>query len=226
VARWLTHRARHSVDTPVLTPKDACAFLRHDSSPDPSSLGLGPSPGRVALRRNSTRNWRNGSYASRRSIPEDNGGSEGDSDSLVPIPLPCAVLGSTAALRCRARSIPHPSPSPQVDPLERAGSAPSVLALGLASSPSVIPRGRFLSEVAGSSSRRRPRSKSFDEFGAKPGARGSRACPTSASSGKHKRSDGWDATEGNVSRQTPVVRDEGKAQTHFVSGLLFEAGWY
>ena len=30
-----------------------------------------------------------------------------------------------------------------------------------------------------------------------------------------------DATEGSVSRQTLVVRDEGNAPKHFVSGLLF-----
>ena len=50
-----THRARHSVDAPLLAPKDASVFLRCDSNPDASSLGLGPSPGRVGLRRNSTR---------------------------------------------------------------------------------------------------------------------------------------------------------------------------
>jgi hypothetical protein len=46
-ARRPTHCARHSVGAPVLAPKDACAFLRRDSNPNPSSLGLRPSPGRV-----------------------------------------------------------------------------------------------------------------------------------------------------------------------------------
>jgi hypothetical protein len=41
-ARRPTHCTRHSVGVPVLAPKDACAFLRRDSNPDPSSLGLRP----------------------------------------------------------------------------------------------------------------------------------------------------------------------------------------
>jgi hypothetical protein len=35
-----------------------------------------------------------------------------------------------------------------------------------------------------------------------------------------------DTMKGSVSRQTLVVREEGNVPTHFVSGLLFEAGWY
>jgi hypothetical protein len=33
-----------------------------------------------------------------------------------------------------------------------------------------------------------------------------------------------DTTEGSVSRQALVVREEGNVPTHFVNGLLFEAG--
>ncbi|KAH9016334.1 hypothetical protein EDB85DRAFT_754312 [Lactarius pseudohatsudake] len=54
-ARRPTHRMRHSVDAPVLALKDANALSRRDSSPDAPSLDLGPSPGRVALRRDSVR---------------------------------------------------------------------------------------------------------------------------------------------------------------------------
>ncbi|KAH9009442.1 hypothetical protein EDB84DRAFT_1195630 [Lactarius hengduanensis] len=85
--------ARDSVDVPVLAPKDANALLRCDSSQSTPSLCLGPSPGRVALRRNCTRGGqRSGSNMPRRSSPDD-GGSEGDGDSLVPIPFPRAVSG-------------------------------------------------------------------------------------------------------------------------------------
>jgi hypothetical protein len=89
------HRTRHSVDAPVFAPKDACALLCRESNPDPSSLGLGPSPGRVGLHWNSTRNeQRSGTYVPRRSSPEEgSGGSGGESDSPVPIPFPRAVSG-------------------------------------------------------------------------------------------------------------------------------------
>jgi hypothetical protein len=221
-ARRPTHRARHSVDAPVLAPKD---LLRRDSSPDPSSLGLGPSPGRVGLRRNSTRNGRSGTYVPRRSSPEDGGGSGCDSDSplVVPIPFPRAVSGeSPSPFNTPSQS----QQSPQIDPLERAVSTSS------ASSPSMaIPRGRFQSEVDGSSSRRRPRPNSYDEFGAKPRrSRFESMVNLGVASGEHASASDLmarDATEGSMSRQTLVVREEGKAPTHFVSGsAIFEADWY
>jgi hypothetical protein len=58
------------------------------------------------------------------------------------------------------------SQSPQFD----AGSisSVSVSVSGNASSPSLIPRGRYQSEVDGLCVRRRPRSNSSDEFGTKP----------------------------------------------------------
>lgn len=104
-------RSRHRVDAPALAPKDARALLRRDSSPDPPSLSLGPSPDQVVFRRNRTRNGRNGAYVPRRSNPEDGGGSGDDSDSLVPILFPCAVLGSTVTFPRPGHSTGHRSPS-------------------------------------------------------------------------------------------------------------------
>ncbi|KAH9028033.1 hypothetical protein EDB83DRAFT_2179751, partial [Lactarius deliciosus] len=74
--------------------------------------------------------------------------------------------------------------------------------------------GRFQSEVDGASSRRRPRSNSYDEFGAKP----RRSLFESmvnlgvASGEQASASDLMvrDVTEGSVSRQTLVVREEGR----------------
>jgi hypothetical protein len=125
-----------------------------------------------------------------------------------------------------ARSTPHPSPSPssprRVDPLERAGSTSS------SNSPSLIPRGRFQSEVDGSSSRRRPRPNSYDEFGAKPRrSRFESMFNLGVASGEQASASDLmarDATEGSMSRQTLVVREEGKAPTHFVSDPVICVG--
>ena len=242
-ARRPTHRARHSVDAPVLGPKDANAFLRRDSSPDTSSLGLGPSPGRVALRKNSTRGGqRSGIYVPRRSSPGDGGGSDGgggDGDSLVPIPFPRAVSGEYGgAPSSSSFNTPSQSQSPSFDPVERApsnergaGSPASGSGSGNASSPSsLLPRGRFQSEVDGASSRRRPRPNSYDEFGAKPRrSRFESMANLGVASGEQASASDLmarDATEGSVSRQTLVVREEGKAPTHFVSSPPYAGGRY
>ena len=225
-ARRPTHRARHSVDAPVvLVPKDTCTMLRRDSSPDPSSLGLGPSPGRVALRRNSTRNGRSGTYVPRRSSPEDGGSGGDNSDSQqqqlavpIPIPFPRAVSGESPS------PFSTPSQSQSSPQFEHAGGPFSITssASASASSPSLIPRGRFQSEVDGSSSRRRPRPDSYDEFGAKPRrSRFESMVNLGVASGEQASASDLmarDATEGSMSRQTLVVREEGKAPTHFVSG--------
>jgi hypothetical protein len=93
------------------------------------------------------------------------------------------------------------------------------------------PRGRFQSEADGASSRRwRPRPSSYDEFGVKPQRRSrfeSMANLGVASGTNASASDlmARDATEGSVSRQTLVVREEGKPPTHFVSILCLLEGW-
>ncbi|KAH8996585.1 kinase-like domain-containing protein, partial [Lactarius deliciosus] len=229
-ARRPTHRARHSVDAPVLAPKDASALLHRDSSPDAASLGLGPSPGRVALRRNSTRSGqRSGIYVPRRSSPDD-GGSGGDGDSLVPIPFPRAVSGEYGGAPSSSPfNTPSQSQSPSFDPVERAPS--NERASGNINSPSsLLPRGRFQSEVDGASSRRRPRPNSYDEFGAKPRrSRFESMVNLGVASGEQASASDLmarDATEGSVSRQTLVVREEGRAPTHFQLGNCIGRGQF
>ncbi|KAJ7577053.1 STE/STE11/cdc15 protein kinase [Mycena floridula] len=86
-----SHRARHSVDTPTLIPKDP--GLRRDSSPD----GLPSS--RVMLRRHSTKPApRNGVYLPRGNLDDPRG-----SDSDVAVPFP------------RTPSAEHVPPSPRED---------------------------------------------------------------------------------------------------------------
>ncbi|KAH8997822.1 hypothetical protein EDB86DRAFT_2828677 [Lactarius hatsudake] len=229
-ARRPTHRARHSVDAPVLAPKDASALLHRDSSPDATSLGLGPSPGRIALRRNSTRSGqRSGIYVPRRSSPDD-GGSGGDGDSLILIPFPRAVSGEYGgALSSSPFNTPSQSQSPSFDPVERAPS--NERTSGNVNSPSsLLPRGRFQSEVDGASSRRRPGSNSYDEFGAKPRrSRFESMVNLGVASGDQASASDLmarDATEGSVSRQTLVVREEGRAPTHFQLGNCIGRGQF
>ncbi|KAN0138154.1 hypothetical protein V8E53_004043 [Lactarius tabidus] len=201
-ARRPTHRARHSVDAPVLAPKD---LLRRDSSPDPSSLGLGPSPGRVTLRRISTRNGRSGTYVPRRSSPED-GGSSGAH------PVPRAVSGESPSPFNTPSQFQKSQSREVVDPLERAGSTSS------ANSPSLIPRGRFQSEVDGSSSRRRPRPNSYDEFGAKP--------RRSRFESERERFDGAGCDGGKYVSADAGRKGKGKAPTHFQLGNSIGRGQF
>ncbi|KAH9028016.1 hypothetical protein EDB83DRAFT_2319578 [Lactarius deliciosus] len=188
--------------------KDANALLRRDLSPDASSLRLGPSPGRLALHRDSARGGqRSGTYVPRRSSSDDSG-IGGDGDSLVPIPFPRVVSGapSSSPLNTRSRS-----QSPSFDPVERTTSKK---------------RGRFQSEVDGASSRRWPRPNSYDEFGAKPRrSRFESMVNLGVASGEQASASDLmarDATEGSVSRQTLVVREEGRAPTHFF-GAVYRA---
>jgi len=237
ITRRPTHRARHSVDTPVLAPRDS--LLPRDSSPDPGPLGSGLAPsGRVALRRNSTRagiaGQRNGVYVPRRSSPVDSANG-GETDPFVAIPFPRAASGEYVPL---PTSLDAPSSS-QSDSVERtpsnergastrsisgagSGSAASDTASGSIHAPP--PRGRFQSEVDGASSRR-PRPNSYDEFGAKPRrSRFESMVNLGVASGENASASDLMArhvTAGSASRQTLVIREEGKSPTHFVSVLSF-----
>ncbi|KAH9016024.1 hypothetical protein EDB85DRAFT_1898389 [Lactarius pseudohatsudake] len=225
-----THRMRHSVDAPVLALKDANALFRRDSSPDASSLDLGPSPGRVALRRDSARCGQgSATYVQRRSSPDD-GGVGGDGDSLVPIPFPRVVSGEYGGAPSSSPfNSQSQSQSPSFDPVERAPS--NERASSNVNSPSsLLPRGRFQSEVDGASSRRRPRPNSYDEFGAKPRrSRFESMVNLGVASGEQASASDLmarDATEGSVSRQTLVVREEGRAPTHFQLGNCIGRGQF
>ncbi|KAI0060757.1 hypothetical protein BV25DRAFT_1806793 [Artomyces pyxidatus] len=205
LARRPTHRARHSVDNPVLLPKDS--LLRRDSSPD--SPGLTAS-GRIVVRRNSSKHGpqRNGVYVPRRSSPDD-----GDSDSLSVIPFPRAVSGEHGALTPTSDS-PSPgeivqNPSSKDRPHQ--------------------PRGRFQSEVDGASSRRKPRPNSYDEFGAKPyRSRFESMVNLGVASSNASASDlmSRDSLDGSAVRQPLIVREEGKAPTHFQLGNCIGRGQF
>ncbi|KAH9973481.1 hypothetical protein BGW80DRAFT_1458981 [Lactifluus volemus] len=87
-----THSARHSVDVPVLAPRDPL-LLPRDSSPD-AALGSGIAPpGRLAVRRNSVRSeisgQRNGIYVLKRSSPDNRSGGDNDSFVVTRSRAPC-----------------------------------------------------------------------------------------------------------------------------------------
>jgi hypothetical protein len=83
-----THRARHSLDTPALMPKEA--VLSRDGSPD----GISAASGRILLRRHSTKpglSNRNGVH-----FPSDGEAQDSDSELFVPFPQTASgELGSS-----------------------------------------------------------------------------------------------------------------------------------
>jgi hypothetical protein len=172
---------------------------------------------------------------------EDDGDGDGGDDTSVAaaIPFPRAVslsgeyLPSPISLNAPSTSLP--------DSVERSSSNEHTTGSGLNSASSIgsgslrqqqaqqlqppPPRGRFQSEADGASSRRpRPRPNSYDEFGFKPQRRSrfESMANLGVASGAHASASDLmarDATEGSASRQTLVMREEGKAPTHFVSVL-------
>ena len=83
-----------------------------------------------------------------------------------------------------------------------------------------MPRGRFQSEIDGSSSRRRPRPQSYDDAGAKPRrSRFESMVNLGAASGTASASDLMPRNEGSAVRQTLIVKEDGKLSTQFVSAL-------
>ncbi|KAI0084451.1 hypothetical protein BDY19DRAFT_997670 [Irpex rosettiformis] len=201
-----THRARHSVDTPGLLPKEA--LLRRDSSPDTS---VSPNP-RIMLRRSSTKTGaanRNGMYIARAECEDSPVGE-------TSVPFPRTVSGE--------HSTP-PQPQGVHFPPELAkvsSGAPSSSSEDRARQP----RGRFQSEIDGASSRRKPRPNSYDDAGSKPGRSrfesmvnlGSPSGPTSASD--LMRGDG------SAVRKTLIVREDGKLATQFQLGNCIGRGQF
>ncbi|KAH9024585.1 kinase-like domain-containing protein [Lactarius pseudohatsudake] len=174
-----------------------------------------------------------GVYVPRRSSPDD-GGSGGDGDSLVLIPFPRAVSGEYGGASSSSPfNTPLQSQSPSFDPVECATSnerGASLTTPGNVDSPSsLLPRGRFQSEVDGANSRRRPRLNSYDGFGAKPRrSRFESVVNLGVASGEQASASDLmvrDGTKGSVSRQTLVARDT-KAQTHFQLGNCIGRGQF
>ncbi|RPD76435.1 Pkinase-domain-containing protein [Lentinus tigrinus ALCF2SS1-7] len=203
-----THRARHSVDTPGLLPKDA--LLRRDSSPDPS----GSPPRRIILRRSSSKaaGNRNGVY-----IPE---GSVSPEDSDAAVPFPRSVSGEHSTPPGAAGFV-FPSASPDGSKTDLTGAP--------ANERPRLPRGRFQSEVDAASSRRKPRPNSYDEYGAKPRrSRFESMVNLGVASSNASASDlmSRDSYDGSAVRQTLIVREDGKAPTQFQLGNCIGRGQF
>jgi hypothetical protein len=186
-----THRARHSIDAPILIPKES--LLGRDSSPD----GIPTTSGRVMLRRHSTKPGaaqRNGVYLPR------NDEEPRDSGEDSPVPFPRTSSGEHGA----GSSSPHSAN----------GGDPSVF-----NERPRVPRGRFQSDID-SSARRRARPSSYDELGAKPTrSRFESMVNLGVASGNASASDllSRDSMDGSAVRKTLILREEGKPPTHFVS---------
>jgi len=187
------------LDAQALLPKD---HLR-DCSPD----GISSTSNKVILRRHSTKpngQQRNGVYLPRGSL-DDPRNASGSGDSLVPFPEVAGDHGHGS-----------PCPSPAVD--SRASTDPS----GPHERPR-LPRGRFQSDVEGSTRRARP--SSYDELGARP--RRSRiesmvnlgvATSNASASDLITR----DSVDGSVVRKTLIIKEDGKPPTQFVSSRLLD----
>ncbi|KAH9888973.1 Pkinase-domain-containing protein [Cubamyces lactineus] len=208
-SRRPTHRARHSVDTPGLLPKDA--LLRRDSSPD---AGASPTR-RVILRRSSSKaaGNRNGIY-----IPRKEGSASPD-DSDAAVPFPRSVSGEHSTPPSSGLAFPTSSPDGSKTDLNtaQAGDRPR------------LPRGRFQSEIDAASSRRKPRPNSYDEYGAKPRrSRFESMVNLGVASSNASASDlmSRDSYDGSAVRQTLIVREDGKAPTQFQLGNCIGRGQF
>ncbi|KAI0820321.1 Pkinase-domain-containing protein [Trametes gibbosa] len=208
-SRRPTHRARHSVDTPGLLPKDA--LLRRDSSPD---AGASPSR-RVVLRRSSSKaaGNRNGIYIPRK----DGSASPEDSDAAVPFPRSVSGEHSTPP----SGGFAFPSGSPDASKTD--------LGTAQGSDRPRLPRGRFQSEIDAASARRKPRPNSYDELGAKPRrSRFESMVNLGVASSNASASDllSRDSYDGSAVRQTLIVREDGKAPTQFQLGNCIGRGQF
>ncbi|KAJ7180664.1 Pkinase-domain-containing protein [Mycena filopes] len=184
-----SHRARHSIDVPVLLPRD--------SSPGSDGMPVGS---RVLPRRNSTKPsmHRSGSL-----VPRSDS-RERSTDALVPFPRTASGEHSPALSSSPPRATSPLSDKPRP------------------------PRGRFQSDVEGSS-RRRPRPSSYDELGAKPSrSRFESMMNLGVASGNTSASDllTRDSLDGSFVRQALIIREEGKPPTHFQLGNCIGRGQF
>ena len=219
-------------------PGSSRVGLRRNSSTRSSAITAGKRNGVYVPRRSSPEDGANGTNGS-----EDDSNGGGGSFVAAAIPFPRVVSSS-------GEYVPSPSPlnvpsSSLSDSVERYSSNEHTAGPGSSSVPGTSssigcgslqqqqaqqppppPRGRFQSEADGASSRRwRPRPNSYDEFGLRPQRRSrfESMANLGVASGAHASASDLmarDATEGSVSRQTLVVREEGKPPTHFVSLVL------
>ncbi|KAH9852020.1 Pkinase-domain-containing protein [Lenzites betulinus] len=208
-SRRPTHRARHSLDTPGLLPKDA--LLRRDSSPD---AGASPSR-RVVLRRSSSKaaGNRNGIYIPRKE------GSASPEESDAAVPFPRSVSGEHSTPPSGGFVFPSASPDGSKTDLNSAQGSDRPR----------LPRGRFQSEIDAASARRKPRPNSYDELGAKPRrSRFESMVNLGVASSNASASDllSRDSYDGSAVRQTLIVREDGKAPTQFQLGNCIGRGQF
>lgn len=208
-----THRPRHSIDAPSLIPKSPSGLNRE---PSPDATPSTPTHPRLQLRRNSTKTALRptGIYPGSTSNLTANGRDSSTMDDSstasaprrslddggVQVPFPRSVSGEQGS----------PSPGDRIP---------------------MPPRGRFQSEVDGASSRRRQRPNSFDDLGSRPGrlryesmvnlgGGGSRNASASDLMQRESLVSTTSGDGGSAMRQSLIVREEGRAPTHFVS-LIF-----
>ncbi|KAJ7281494.1 Pkinase-domain-containing protein [Mycena rebaudengoi] len=191
-----THRARHSVDTPSLLPKDS--IMRRESSPD----GL-PTGSRVVIpRRNSAKPslQRNGSLVPRSSLDEPRDHS---TDSLVPFPR-------TASGEHSAGSTP---PERTASPLSDRPRLPrGRFQSDVAGASQRRSRPSSVDELGARPSR--SRFESMMNLGV--------ASANTSASDLLKR----DSLDGSFVRQALIIREEGKPPTHFQLGNCIGRGQF
>jgi hypothetical protein len=191
-----SHRSRHSLDTaPGLLPKDS--VFGRDASPDNRTT---PPTSKVIVPRRVSQG-RNPCLVGRASL--DNDGRPVLDD---PVPFPRTISASGDQSK-------H----------NNATSDPAVLAeinkSAAAERPKPV-RGRFQSEIDGSSSRRKPRATSDDGSGQNPGrSRFESMVNLGVATNTASASDllNRNAPGDNMVRPTLIVREEGKPATQFVS---------
>ena len=201
------HRPRHSIDAPILRPKN--------QSPSPDGVHA-----RIVPRRHSTSANRHGIYIPRSNSPSPDvngiGLGLGNASGGTSVPFPRAVSGEHAA---------SPSSGVGIGVGVIAGASPSEVsataAAATAAQQSRLTRGRFQSEVD-AGTRGRPRPNSYDELG---GGRPRRSRIESmvsiggASSSNFSASDIRSSMDGGNVRKTLIIKDEGRPATHFVSNI-------
>ena len=197
--RKLSHRSRHSLDTtPSLLPKDS--VFGRDASPDNRTT---PPTSKVILPRRVSQG-RNPSFLGRNNLDD-----EGRSALDGPVPFPRTVSGSGDQQK-------------QKNATSDAALISGVSKPQVAEKP-VLVRGRFQSEIDGSSSRRKPRPTSHDGSGQNPGrSRFESMVNLGVVTSTASASDllNRNALEDNTVRPTLIVREEGKPATQFVSVSL------
>lgn len=193
-----SHRPRHSLDTPPsLLPKDS--VFGRDASPDNRTT---PPPSKVIIPRRVSQT-RNPSFLGRSSLD-----GEGRPALDGPVPFPRTV--SASGDQSKRNNVTSPTAIAEIYKSQTAERPKPV-------------RGRFQSEIDGSSSRRKPRPTSHDGSDQNPRrSRFESMVNLGVGTGTASASDllNRNALEDNTVRPTLIVREEGKPATQFVSVLF------